>query len=98
MQFAPVYEAFAEQMKAEESKYVIAAVDMAGQEEINEYVSVNGYPSLRFYVNGVEFDYEGERKGDKIKEWMDKVVETKLEVVESIEKLERPGVAVFGIS
>ena len=85
-------------MKAEESKYVIAAVDMAKQEQINEYVSVNGYPSLRFYVNGVEFDYQGERKGDKIKEWMDKVVETKLEGIESIEKLQRPGVAVYGIA
>ena len=39
-------------MKNANSQYVIAAVDMANNQEINSYVTVNGYPTLRFYING----------------------------------------------
>ena len=65
---------------------------------IRDRVSVNGYPTLRFYVNGNEFDYEGEREGEKIKEWMDKVVGSRLPTADSVEFVKKPAIAVFGIS
>lgn len=66
---------------------MIAAVDMANEKDINDWVSVNGYPTLRFYLDGVEFDYEGDRKGEDIVEFMDKVRATTLDKAESVEKL-----------
>ena len=97
IQFAPDYDLFAESLKEQGSKYVIAAVDMANNKDINDWVSVNGYPTLRFYVNGNEFDYEGEREGEKIKEWMDKVVASRLPKAKSLDSIKKPAVAVFGI-
>lgn len=52
VKFAPEYEKLATQLKEANSEFVIAAVDMATQEEVANWIDINGYPSLRFFVNG----------------------------------------------
>ena len=83
VQFAPEYEKLAENLTAENSKYVIAAVDMAKEQAIGQWVSINGYPTLRFYIKGDEFDYEGQRSGEEIVAFMEKVISSKLATIKS---------------
>ena len=54
---------------------------MTAQQEIQGWVDVNGYPTLRFYYKGVEFDYDGDRKGEDIINFMEQVIASKLPVV-----------------
>ena len=61
VQFAPEYEALATKLQGEDSKYIIAAVDLEEHAEVGEWTNVNGYPTLRFYINGIEVDYNGPR-------------------------------------
>ena len=31
---------------------------MKDSQQISDWVNINGFPTIRFYVHGVEFDYE----------------------------------------
>ena len=64
--FAPEYEKLATQLKGDKSEYVIAAVDLSVEEEVTKWVTVQGYPTLKFFVKGVELDYSGNRKAADI--------------------------------
>ena len=48
------------------SNIVIAAVDLVTEKAVGEWVDVNGYPTLRLYLNGNEVEYNGARTGDDI--------------------------------
>lgn len=63
VQFAPEYEKLATTLKESNSEYVIAAVDMTAQEDISNWVNINGYPTLKFFVNGHELEYSEDRSG-----------------------------------
>lgn len=96
--FAPEYEKLATHLKEQNSDIVIAAVNMNEEEEVANWVNVNGYPTLRFYFNGVELEYNEDRKAENIVEFMDRVNKFKLRTKNTKEDLERPVVAVYGIS
>ena len=70
---------------------------MQAQAEIGEWTSVNGYPTLRFYINGLEVDYSGPRESAEILKFMDSAIDAKLPTVNTINDLKKPAVAVFGI-
>lgn len=95
---APEYEKLAKQLKESESKYVIAAVNMKDHEQVREWVDINGFPTIRFYAQGNEFDYEtGGRKAEDFLSFMDNVVNAKLTVAKSKEEVETPAVFISGI-
>ena len=98
VQFAPEYEKLAEKFNASDSKYVIAAVNMVQEQAINSWVSINGYPTLRFYIKGDEFDYEGQRDGEEIVAFMEKVIASKLATIKTADEIPKPSVLVHGIS
>ena len=50
---APEYEKLATELKNSESSYVIAAVNMKDQQAIGDWVSINGFPTIRFYIKGL---------------------------------------------
>ena len=95
--FAPDYEKLATQLKESNSEFVIAAVDMSVEDEVASWVNVNGYPTLRFYIDGSEIDYTGERDVESIISFMTKAKDHRLPTINTIEDIERPAVAVFGI-
>lgn len=53
-------------VKADGLDYVIAAVDLQTESAVNEWVDVQGYPTLRLYINGNEIEYQGPRGGEEI--------------------------------
>lgn len=95
--FAPEYEKLATQLKGDKSEYVIAAVDLSVEEEVAKWVTVQGYPTLKFFVKGVEIDYSGNRKAADIIAFMDQAVKTKLQVAQSINEIPKPAVAIYGV-
>jgi thiol-disulfide isomerase/thioredoxin len=97
IRFAGEYEALAREQKEKGSKFVIAAVDMAKEVLVGDWVTISGYPTFRFYIKGVELDYKGERKADAILEFMEKAASNRLQTAESVEGKERPFVTISGI-
>jgi len=48
-------------------------------------VHVDGYPTLRLYVNGNEIDYNRERKAESIISFINSAIKSKLKTVNSID-------------
>jgi len=71
---APEYEKAAEQLKKDEStsKIVIAKVDATAEKESAEKYGVQGFPTLKWFVNGVVSEYGGGRTADTIVSWVKK--------------------------
>ena len=71
---------------------------MVKEKAIGQWVSINGFPTLRFYINGDEFDYEGQRNGDEIVAFIEKVISSKLATIKNKDDVTRPAVLVYGIT
>jgi protein disulfide-isomerase A1 len=69
---APSYAQLAQKMNAKEDGIPIAEVDATEQPELAEKFGVEGYPSLKFFVDGQPIDYNGEREGDAIEMFINK--------------------------
>ena len=54
---APDYEELATQHNVAGSKIKIAKIDSTVHEEFSKKHKVNGYPTLKFFVNGEPMDY-----------------------------------------
>lgn len=70
---APVYEEAAGRLKKEEQGMRLAKVDATDDKELAEEFEINGYPSIRLFVNGNRTksrDYTGERSAEGIIQWM----------------------------
>lgn len=84
VRFAPEYEELATKLKAENSEFVVAAVDLSVETEIAEVAKVSGYPTFRFYVNGQELPYNGPRDGESMINFMSKVSKSQLRTVNTV--------------
>ena len=62
-QFEPIYNKIAKTIKNEGKPFIIAELDASLYTDIASRESIGGYPTIKFYVNGNEFLYEGERIG-----------------------------------
>lgn len=71
---------------------------MTAQEDISSWVNINGYPTLKFFVNGHELEYSDDRSAEAIIEYMNKVTAFKLRTANSADNLSRPFVAIYGIN
>lgn len=98
VRFAPEYEKLAAKVKEEGLDYVIAAVDLVTDKEIGDWVEVQGYPTLRFFINGKSIDYNGERNAEAVLNFINSAVKTKLLTAASVEEIPRPSVAVYGVA
>lgn len=77
---------------------MIAAVDLVTDKEIGDWVDVQGYPTLRFFINGKAIEYSGERNAEAVLSFINSAVKTKLLVAASAEEIPRPSVAVYGVA
>ncbi len=98
VKFAPDYEQLATKLKAENSQFLIAAVDLSQEEALQEQVGVSGFPTFRFYLAGQELDYNGPRDGESMVNFMSLAIKSQLKTVNSIEDLQKPAIAVYGVT
>lgn len=62
----PEYAKAATALKASDPDVIIAKVDATEEKEVAEKFKVQGFPTLKWFVNGKEQDYEGGRTADDI--------------------------------
>lgn len=94
---APSYAKLAAKMNEKEGGIPIADVDATESPELAERFGVEGYPTLKFFVDGKPVDYQGEREGDAIENFINKKLSPaskQLNKVEEIKELESSKLAV----
>lgn len=73
---APDYEKLG--AAAEGKEYVIAEVDATVSPKVSAEVGVEGYPTLKFIVNGYPMDYDGERQFEGMQKWIESAMESEI--------------------
>jgi len=68
----PEYAAAATTLAAKNSAAKLAKVDATEHKELGTKFGVKGYPTLKFFKNGVAQEYTGGRTADTIVQWLDK--------------------------
>lgn len=67
---APAYSKLATRMKAQENGAAIAKVDATVESELGSKYGVQGFPTLKLFLNGEPVDYSGAREEDAMFEWL----------------------------
>lgn len=65
----PEYEIAAQKTKG---KYVLAKVDCTVEKDLCGQYSIRGYPTVKFFKNGNQLEYDGARNADGIISWLDR--------------------------
>ena len=76
---APDYIKLSELVK--DNDVVIGELDATVETKTAEQYEIQGYPSMKFFVDGVPIDYQEARTADQMFEWIKKVSENVLEVI-----------------
>jgi protein disulfide-isomerase A1 len=69
---APEYAAAAAQLKASGNKAVLAKVDADSEKDLGAKFEVEGFPTLKWFVNGKPQEYNGGRVTKEIVSWIEK--------------------------
>merc|ERR1719295_2502884 len=69
---APEYSSAAQQLAEKGAEAKLAKVDATEHKELGQKFGVKGYPTLKFFKNGVAQDYTGGRTADTIVQWIQK--------------------------
>jgi len=76
---APEYAAAATELLENDPPIPLAKVDAAEQTELGQRFEIQGYPTLKFFKNGKDYDFDGERSKEGIVKFMKKVGDPKWE-------------------
>lgn len=69
---APAYSKLAERMKAETDGVAIGKVDSTVENDLGTKYGVQGFPTLKLFINGEPVDYAGGREEDAMFNWLKK--------------------------
>ena len=69
---APAYSKLAERMKHEKDGVAIAKVDATIENDLASKYGVQGFPTLKFFINGEAVDYQGGREEETMFNWLKK--------------------------
>ena len=69
---APAYSKLAERMKNEKDGVAIGKVDATVESELASKYNVQGFPALKFFINGEPVDYQGGREEETMFNWLKK--------------------------
>jgi protein disulfide-isomerase-like protein len=84
---APEYAAAAAELKASGNKAVLAKVDADSEKELGTKFQVEGFPTLKWFVNGKPQEYNGGRVTKDIVSWIEKHTGPAYKTVGSNEEL-----------
>jgi len=83
----PEYVKVADELHAIDSSVKIARVDASKEIEIAKKQGIDGYPTLKLFIDGKPLEYNGPRKADKMVIWISKKSGSPATVVSSTEEL-----------
>jgi protein disulfide-isomerase A1 len=69
---APDYSKLGEQVHKESSDIFIAKLDATEHKTVSGEHSIQGFPTLKFFINGSPIDYSGAREKDAMYNWIQK--------------------------
>ena len=69
---APDYAKLAKRVHAESEDVFIAKLDATEQKAAASEYSIQGFPTLKFFVNGQPIDYQGAREEEPMYNWIQK--------------------------
>ena len=70
--FAPEYERAAKIIKEQGKSYVLANLDATVHKKAAENYKIQGFPTIKLFVNGHPIDFDGERKAEAVVAFIDK--------------------------
>ena len=76
-------------MKTRDPPIPLAKVDATAEAKLAERFEIQGYPTIKFFINGEPIDYNGGRTDLEIIIWIDKKTGPILKDVSSVEDLEK---------
>ncbi|CAF3407521.1 unnamed protein product [Rotaria sp. Silwood1] len=98
---APAYAAAAKQLAESGSEIKLASVDATIEQDLAQKYEVKGYPTIKFFSDGVTFEYTGGRTQDDIVGWLKKKTgpaADELKTVDDLNKLKQASdVVVIGV-
>ncbi|CAH1367000.1 protein disulfide-isomerase [Tenebrio molitor] len=97
---APEFAKAAKTLAEQESTIKLAKVDATEETELAEEHQVRGYPTLKFFRNGIPMDYNGGRQADDIVSWLSKKTGPPAKELKTVEEakefIDASNVAVIG--
>jgi len=84
----PEYAKAAQQLKDAGSSVALAKVDATEEKEVASRFGVRGYPTLKWFVNGKDTEYNGGRTAAEIVQWINKKTGPSYKTISSAEELE----------
>lgn len=85
----PEYASAAAQLKKRPEGYIpLAKVDATQESELAQSYSVQGYPTLKFFIRGKEQTYEGGRTTADIVTWINKKTGPATQTLSTLEEVQ----------
>eukprot|EP00826_Nyctotherus_ovalis_P039438 TRINITY_DN3795_c0_g1_i1.p1 TRINITY_DN3795_c0_g1~~TRINITY_DN3795_c0_g1_i1.p1 ORF type:complete len:489 (-),score=160.67 TRINITY_DN3795_c0_g1_i1:133-1599(-) len=89
-EFAPEYEKAAKIFKEQGKSFVLADLDATENKETAEKYKIEGFPTVKLFINGTPIDYNGERTAEQVISFIERKsspASAKLETKEDIAKI-----------
>ena len=86
--FAPEYSKIADTIKEQGIKVVTARVNAEENEVTSQLNNIEGFPTLKLYVNNEISEYEGDRTVDKLLSFIDKKINGSIKEVNTVKEVE----------
>jgi len=85
----PEWKKLADNLKADKSYAVtLAKVEAYDEKKLAEQYGVEGFPTIKMFIKGTPYDYNGERTQEALQEFVDRMTKRSLKTVDSVADVE----------
>ena len=85
----PEYARAAEILAEKDSKIKLAKVDAQANRKLGDQFKVQGYPTLKYFRQGIAIEYKGGRQHESIVEWVEKRAQPPAAPLTTVEDAEK---------